>query len=346
MNELELLSYSILAISIALTIVIIIISWRFIAKGRDWTKGAIPTPEEIASKKVDALASRLKGESEKETLTNILEWQHRDIAFWLERYPMPQITGTFLVGFILGLVALYVIIMLKSEAWIAATCFSLVFLAMTITSIALTLVNICYGRRLKLGLFWNTFKRSVPIDDIVENRLCVCRDYAKLTACLLLNLFPKSDIYFAHTSNHVAVGIITNGQLYMLDQRLPLLTIGQWDKREKSKETIHKLSNGKTELIKDISNFSTNSIDLASLKKDLFKILNVNEEIASNLTPVKVLNWRKGALLYTMNDDLVNYSLVQRIKLESLNELAKLEKVTLEIEKKNDDLNFLIFNRK
>jgi predicted transglutaminase-like protease len=55
-------------------------------------------------------------------------------------------------------------------------------------------------------------------------------DYAKLTACLLLNIDHDSEIYFAHTSNHVAVGIISNGQLYLLDQKLPVLTIGQGDK--------------------------------------------------------------------------------------------------------------------
>lgn len=343
MTELELIAYLIVIASIVLTILIIAIAVLFIVKGRDWKKGAVPTTEEIASKKVKDLAERLESGSKEKTLTNILEWQHRNITFWLERYPMPQITGAFLVIFVLCLVALYNSVMRKSGAWLVATCFSLVFLAMTIASIAITLVYVCYGRHLKLGLFWNTLKASVPIDDIIEYRVCVCRDYAKLTACLLLNLFPKSDIYFAHTSNHVAVGIISNGQLYMLDQKLPLLTIHQWDKKVESKETIHKLSDGKIELIKDISNFNNNSIDLTSLRKELIRILNANEELATNRSLVKVLNWRRGALLYTMNDDVVNYSLSQRIKFECLTELMELEKMCLKVEENNDDLHFFIY---
>lgn len=342
MNSLELLSYSLVIIYVALTIFTITIVWKLTARNRDWKNGAVPNSEEIANKKVKELASRLKGESDKETLTNVLEWQNRNMTFWLERYPMPKVTSYSLVFFIVGLVGLYVSNNLKIETSVA-TYVSLWFLAMTIMSVIISMVYICYGRNLKLNAFLKTFKQNLPVEDIVENRLGVCRDYAKLTACLLINLYPDSDIYFAHTPNHVAVGITSNGQLYMMDQKLPILTINQWVRREK-KAKIHRLSNGKIEVVKNISNFTNASTDLSSVRKDLLKILNINEGIEKNRTAIKILTWKKGTLLYAMNDEVVNYSLAQRIKLEKSNELMELEKVYLEIEPKDSDLVFSIYS--
>lgn len=39
----------------------------------------------------------------------------------------------------------------------------------------------------------DTFTLSLPIEKILKYRLSVCRDYAKLTMALLLDLHPKSD---------------------------------------------------------------------------------------------------------------------------------------------------------
>lgn len=46
----------------------------------------LPTPEDIENDELKTLAKRLKGSSEKETLTNILEWQDRNIQGWIDRY--------------------------------------------------------------------------------------------------------------------------------------------------------------------------------------------------------------------------------------------------------------------
>jgi len=44
---------------------------------------AAPTREDVAS--VKGLAERLRGANDAETLSNILEWQERNIAYWWER---------------------------------------------------------------------------------------------------------------------------------------------------------------------------------------------------------------------------------------------------------------------
>ena len=44
-----------------------------------------PNLSDITNEDIKKLANQLKGESDKETLTNILEWQHRNINYWMER---------------------------------------------------------------------------------------------------------------------------------------------------------------------------------------------------------------------------------------------------------------------
>lgn len=45
----------------------------------------LPTLRDIENEDVKKLARRLKGKSEKETFTNILEWQDRNVKYWAER---------------------------------------------------------------------------------------------------------------------------------------------------------------------------------------------------------------------------------------------------------------------
>jgi predicted transglutaminase-like protease len=344
MNVFELFTYSLLSLSIALTVLIIVLFVKLLgSKGQTWTRGAVPTSEEIFSDKVKDLAHRLKGESDKETLTNIVEWQHRNMKFWLERYPMPLIMGASLIGLIISFVVPQILIVLGLNVWWIGSFFVLGFGVFLMACVAITLMYICYGRRLSLSQFWNIFRPSVRIDDIIENRLGVCRDYAKLTACLLSNLYSESDIYFAHTSNHVAVGLVSNGQLYMLDQKLPILTIEQWDKREESKEKIHKLKNGEFEQVNDLSKYRKNQQSFEEFIKKL-KDLGITISSSTNAKPINIIKWRKGVLLYSMNDEVVNHSLAHRIKYEVANDLLEFEKIRIEIQENGEDLEFLIKN--
>lgn len=45
-----------------------------------------PTSKDLKNEELKKLAERLKENSEKETLTNILEWQERNIQAWIDRY--------------------------------------------------------------------------------------------------------------------------------------------------------------------------------------------------------------------------------------------------------------------
>ncbi|RLI82994.1 hypothetical protein DRP07_04240, partial [Archaeoglobales archaeon] len=56
----------------------------------DWyykidSKQFIPTSDDLKDKEVKRIVNRLKGKSEKETLTNLLEWQEKNIKYWDDR---------------------------------------------------------------------------------------------------------------------------------------------------------------------------------------------------------------------------------------------------------------------
>ncbi len=44
-----------------------------------------PTLNDLKNEELRRLAKRLKGNSEKETLANILEWEDRNLQYWIER---------------------------------------------------------------------------------------------------------------------------------------------------------------------------------------------------------------------------------------------------------------------
>ncbi len=48
-------------------------------------KQFLPDSDELENKEVIELLERLKGKSEKETLSNLLEWQNKNIIFWTDR---------------------------------------------------------------------------------------------------------------------------------------------------------------------------------------------------------------------------------------------------------------------
>ena len=150
--------------------------------------GYCPTPKEIENKDLKKLASRLNGESYKETLSNILEWQERNIEFWSERWPIyPFLLFIMFSVFIL----LVVIPNIQIKWWLIAVSASS---AVTVFSVLILLLKFIRKIPTKEGLK-NTFLPSISINPLLKNRLGVCKDYAKLTACLLLNIYPSAEIY-------------------------------------------------------------------------------------------------------------------------------------------------------
>ncbi|MEM4676203.1 MAG: transglutaminase-like domain-containing protein, partial [Nitrososphaerota archaeon] len=82
-----------------------------------------------------------------------------------------------------------------------------------------------------LTLMELTFQPIIPLREILEYKLAVCSDYAKLLASILVNLYPDRNIYFLRIPRHVATAIEFEGKLYVLDQRLPIMSLDAWMRR-------------------------------------------------------------------------------------------------------------------
>ncbi|MCS3922774.1 putative transglutaminase-like protease [Methanococcus voltae PS] len=71
------------------------------------------------------------------------------------------------------------------------------------------------------------FKLNLPIESSLRYRVAICREYAKITA-MLLNKAGFKDIYYFTVIGHVATGLKLNNKYYVLDQRLPILSLNDW----------------------------------------------------------------------------------------------------------------------
>jgi predicted transglutaminase-like protease len=329
--------------------------------------GSYPTSDEIENSKIKSLASRLKAGSYEETLTNILEWENRNIEFWTERHPIPSmliyhgvISG--LVSFIGALSFVFLVFrsiqplpLLLFFAW-----FWVVSLVSGVATILATVIVILHSNRkipwkeVPRGL-WNVFWPRISMEWLLENKLGVCRDYAKLTACLLINTYPNEQIYFATAPGHVATGIMIKDNLYMLDQRLPILTMDKWrnyrnarakHKVEKfTKESLKKRLLKKVNIICLPSTTRIASLDPKHTKElamRMTKLLKIEEQTRDSAdSPLEIL-WKKGVKQYEDNE-LVNYSLATYLKMRISSELIRINQITrIEIERHEDDLMFLI----
>ncbi|MBP2144239.1 putative transglutaminase-like protease [Methanococcus voltae] len=71
------------------------------------------------------------------------------------------------------------------------------------------------------------FKLNLPIESSLRYKVAICREYAKITA-MLLNKAGFKDIYYFTIIGHVATGLKLNNKYYVLDQRLPILSLNDW----------------------------------------------------------------------------------------------------------------------
>jgi len=197
---------------------------------------------------------------------------------------------------------------------------------------------------IKTGLK-NTLVQSISIDFLIENKLGICRDYAKLTACLLYNIYTNQSIFFPQSSNHVAAGISIENRLYMLDQHLPIVTIDKWHQRNNSDKNVAKLDGENLEWIKLNSLLSKNTItklNINNLDCNMVKILDIKESTSDTKSSQFEIRWKKGAILYE-DDDFVNYSLARWLKTKISNEMVELKHVIkVEALPNGDDLVFRI----
>lgn len=344
--------------------------------------GYCPTQPEIKNNRIKKLTKRLKAGSYEETLTNILEWQEGNIKFWTERHPintlLMYIYGRILLAFVLlvfcgPIIIIGILVVLNIQTIVATwliqivlwfilnTLWLIAILASVTLTILATMILILHSNR---KFPWKKILRglknivwpSISIEFLLKNKLGVCRDYAKLTACLLLNIYPNEQIYFATAPGHVATGIMIKGNLYMLDQRLPILTMDKWRiyRNARAKDKVEKFTKRslKRSVLKKIDIFclpsttGTTSFDTKELAKRMTKLLDIREQtgVGASLLEMKIL-LKRGATLYEDNE-MVNYSLARRLKTKISGEMLELCQVTkLEITRDRDDLTFRIIFR-
>lgn len=368
----------------------------------------LPTLIDMENGGLKKLAKRLKGDSEKETLTNILEWQDRNIQFWWERFPfdlslkvlIPYSSVLFLTILLLFFLPLYYF---KFQVFALAIVLLAVFFLLFVLSnimlkvfylflflpivylitrfairipvlaqniLPLTLIYVgCLGAIALIAVYLSiryeillrekpakekiskfkevvedTFRLSLPVDKILEYKLAICRDYAKLTASLLFNVYPDSELYLITILGHVAAGIKIKNKIYVLDQRLPILTTDNWlIKRNKKKADtyISKLkrdSRGRpidvtfdkhkpitTELKGDLPKINTEK-----LTEEIAKILGIKQSLHKDDPDFEVA-LSNYAISY--NDEITKYSLIRAIKnrleSESCGNMDKISKVNI-----------------
>ncbi|MFH1229343.1 MAG: transglutaminase-like domain-containing protein [Candidatus Aenigmatarchaeota archaeon] len=330
-------------------------------------KGNCPTTKERGNESLKELARSLEGNSYKETLSNILEWQNRNIEFWTERHPILtvllgiyQIFAVVISIFtIVFSISIFLLIMLNNQIMLwfinsAENFLQLSVVAMvssTITTFAIMAFILHSNRKFSwkevLDGIKNVISPSISMNFLLKNGLGICRDYAKLTACLLSNIYPNEKIYFAYAPGHVGTGISIKNKLYMLDQRLPILTIEKWSDYRKPKksdkiERFDFTSNTLEKVDKKVFLRTKNKskIDIKKLAIKMEKILNIKR--SQNGDKTAEIERKKGVVLYE-DDELVNYSLARYIKMEASNKLVDIDKVTgIEVKRHNNDLKFLI----
>lgn len=321
-------------------------------------RGHCPTTKERRNQLVCKLAKRLEGESDKETLTNILEWQDRNIKFWAERHPiftlMFYVYMAFVIVFTLGFFSLLFLAILNIMSIQAVFTFieiSFTALISSVTVLFLSMIFILHSNR---KIPWrkipdalkNVFAPSISIDFMLERGLGICKDYAKLTSCLLSNLYPEKKVYFAYSPGHAATGIGIGRNLYMLDQRLPVLTKGRWNDYRKPKksdkiEWFDFTKNILKKVNKRAFHISKPRVDTEKLAYKMENLLNVKRGRVGNKT-VKI---RLIKNLYE-DDEMVNYSLARYIKMKAADGIVDIERLTkIEAAIEKDDIIILLHYR-
>jgi len=319
-------------------------------------KQSCPTLEDLKNEKLRRLAKRLTRNSEKETLTNILEWEDRNMQYWKERFIFP-----FIIIFIV-IVVFVTLIPCKLLLWKL-----LLIVAVSVSAVVLIYLIASYwlhfrGYQVSIKrLLIDTFQFSLSVEKILKYRLAVCRDYAKLTAALLLNIYPESEVYFIAVPLHVAVMVKLQGKYYALDKKLPVLTLSRWLKanRHLTRLSLRKIANVyASKLIRDsegkplgiefkkceripILDFSEEQVNTEKLTKEVAKLLKINQMSQEREPDFKITipNFAN----YFEDDEIVMYSMARAIKLKLENELCSNFENIEKIEIKQDGVDLIVF---
>jgi predicted transglutaminase-like protease len=198
----------------------------------------------------------------------------------------------------------------------------------------------------------DTFKLSLPIGQILKYRLSICRDYAKFTSALLLKIYPEKEVFFVLIPKHVAVAIKSDGKFFVLDQRLPILTLDKWkekwrlrfNKKDLDIDTLEiYLEKDKVEVrtIKmDNISFILDKSDIEELIKKLKELLKLQTQEAKEQTDPNLEFPVKNIVPLFCNENLFKDSLIELVKNKIEDELVgNINEIkNVDIELKNEDL--------
>jgi len=359
-----------------------------------------PTLKDLENEELGELAKKLKGDSEKETLTNILEWQHRNVQYWMERgileipwlfltpfyFILSIIAATFVLALFylislpflgpvwsayIGLAAFLIFIFwLLLQSTLIKVIFTLLFSFPAFVIIKLSILqSLSNASFINLGLILmlsngvlfgaslltiiylvasylpifrgesgkskihklveilsDTFKISLSVERILKYRLAICRDYAKLTSSILFRLNLDFEVYFITIPRHVAAAIKVNDAYYVLDQRLPIMTIDRWLIRWNQKKAeifvskVLRDSNGipinvdfsEYEKIDGMLKTEPPEIDTEKLTEEITNILGTKPGLNKAKPDFEIP--LKNLAIYYSNNDITRYSLIRAIK--------------------------------
>lgn len=306
-----------------------------------------PTLKEIDNPKIVDLAKILQGSSDKETLSNVLEWEDINLRFWMERWyiAVPFILLLVIAVFVpLFDVTYHLQFQTQTLLWwpIAASTAGFVSILAILLGILITYYKISY-KELPRWLFNMLLNQELSVDNILKYRLVICRDYARFTACLLLNLYPNNEIFFVRSAGHVATGIKINNKTYILDQTLPIDTLEKWTNIHNGKTTelkSLKLVNQESDrhLILEECNpvsFQDNylEVDTTELTKQMVNLLGITSSLLGTKTVIRPLyGWAKSY----EKDEVVEYSFAcgiqKKLYNESISNLNKITKIEIKYE--------------
>lgn len=331
---------------------------------------SVPTIKDITDTELFELTKKLKGDSEKETLTNILEWQDRNIKYWLERWTLPLtvigliiiicviILGIFLIGFIVFVIWLYSLYNGTDAFLQLALLVALKNIIVTIVAMkgmiitfmfVLIIISAFYLLILKFTKFKNMEWKAIyytcpihrlPVSKILKYKLAICRDYARLTASLLFNIYPDSEVYFIRTKWHETVGMKLKNEIYVLDQHLPISTIDNYDENIEIYSSKKSLDGNRILKKEQKRTKKTKLCDINTeeLKEKVATTLNIKQISHKNKPDFKICLEKYAKNYYY--DDIIQHSLIIAIKNRLENEFCgniyRISKIN--ISQNNEDL--------
>lgn len=362
----------------------------------------LPKKEEIEDKEIQLLAKKLKGKNDAETLTNILEWEDRNLTFWYERW-LVYIILLVITSFSVLVLLLFLEANTLIVAIVGATFLMTVFGGKLLEFLVPLLFSYCVSLAIVVGIalfskglvisfhllmffiaasllvgaflsiisylvsryrsikrdipefkISDTFLLSLPVGKILKYRLSVCRDYAKLTMALLLNLYPNAPLYFVEMPNHVAAAIKLNEDIYVLDQKLPILKLDKWVlywsdrlKKRKLRWQLLRVSknaagNVKVEKVKyDLQSKTrySSKVDLAGIINDLKRELFIVKKGVKSSEEFKIVILKKFKVLCE-DDEVVKLSIKRLVKRKIDDEFCGRTQdiVDLDLQLENEDL--------